>query len=209
MDSEAIKPIIEAALFAADEALSIKQLLDLFADTMQPGVKRETIIETLAELQAECDGRGIELVEVASGFRYQVRQDIHPKIRRLWAQRPSRYSRALLETLALVAYRQPITRGEIEQVRGVSVSSQIIRTMEERGWIKVIGHRETPGRPAIYGTTQAFLDYFNLKTLAELPPLNAVMALGEDMQASFPDAVIDSAVPTSDTPSATPDIRQD
>ncbi|TAM05233.1 MAG: SMC-Scp complex subunit ScpB, partial [Rhodanobacter sp.] len=126
----------------------------------------------------------IELKEVASGFRYQVRQDVHPWISRLWTERPSRYSRALLETLALIAYRQPITRPEIEQIRGVVVSSNIIKTMEEREWIRVVGHRDVPGKPALFGTTRAFLDYFNLKSLDQLPPLSEIRDM-EDPQLRF------------------------
>ena len=126
----------------------------------------------------------MELKEVASGFRYQVRQEVHPWISRMWTEKPSRYSRALLETLALIAYRQPITRPEIEQIRGVVVSSNIIKTLEEREWIRVVGHRDVPGRPALFGTTRAFLDYFNLKSLDQLPPLSEIRDM-EDPQMGF------------------------
>src|SRR5690606_24752677 len=130
-------------------------------------------------LQADCEGRGIELVEVASGWRYQVRADVHPWVARLWTERQTRYTRATLETLALIAYRQPITRGEIEQVRGVATSSNIIKALEEREWIRVVGHRDVPGRPELLGTTKAFLDYFGLKRLDELPPLSELKDFAE------------------------------
>ncbi|MDW8479760.1 MAG: SMC-Scp complex subunit ScpB [Xanthomonadales bacterium] len=177
MDNERIRRIVEAALLAAGQPLSRAQLLALFAE--EEAVDAAAIERALAELAAQCAGRGIELREVASGFRFQVRQELAPWISRLWTERPSRYSRALLETLALIAYRQPITRGEIEEIRGVGVSTQIIRTLEERGWIRVLGHRDVPGRPALYGTTKAFLDHFNLRSLDELPPLAEVGELPE------------------------------
>lgn len=164
-----LKIILEAALLAAGGPLSLDRLHALFVEDNRPG--RDMIRAALIELSHDYAGRGIELKEVADGFRVQVRRELTPWISRLWEERPGRYSRALLETLALIAYRQPITRGEIEEVRGVSVSTSIIKTLQERGWIKVLGHREVPGRPALYGTTRAFLNYFNLKSLSELPPL--------------------------------------
>ena len=167
-DSE-IKPIIEAALFAAGEALSIDRLQALFGEEGQPS--KGTIREVLETLQQESEGRGVELVEVASGFRYQSREQHATFVGRLWEERPPRYSRALLETLALVAYRQPITRAEIEDIRGVSVSSNIMKTLQERAWVRIVGHRDVPGKPAMYATTREFLDYFNLKGLDDLPPL--------------------------------------
>jgi segregation and condensation protein B len=164
-----LKFILEAALLAAGEPLPEERLLALFdAEQRQ---SREAIRSALAELVQGYEGRGVELVQVAGGYRLQVRQNFSPWISRLWEERASRYSRALLETLALIAYRQPITRGEIEEVRGVSVSTSIIKTLSERDWIKVLGRREVPGRPALYGTTREFLDYFNLKSLGDLPPL--------------------------------------
>lgn len=166
---EGLKPIVEAALLAASHALTIEQLGALFEDAERPAF--DDFGRVLEALAADCEGRGIELKEVASGFRYQVRPAVHARISRLWTERQTRYTRATLETLALIAYRQPITRGEIEGIRGVSVSSQIIKSLEEREWIRVIGHREVPGRPALYGTTKTFLDYFNLKSLDELPTL--------------------------------------
>ena len=179
MQIEQLKPIIEAALLAASQPLTVAQLGELFLEEEQ--VDREAIARTLEALAEDCAGRGIELKEVASGFRYQVRQDVHPWVSRMWTEKPSRYSRALLETLALIAYRQPITRPEIEQIRGVVVSSNIIKTLEEREWIRVVGHRDVPGRPALFGTTRAFLDYFNLKSLDELPPLSEIRDM-EDPQ---------------------------
>ena len=170
MDDAQIKQIIEAALMAADNTLSVDRILQLFElDTEKP--TRDQIKQALAALQEECEGRGIELKKVASGYRYQTRADIQPWVARLWHEKPPRYTRALLETLALIIYRQPITRGEIEEVRGVSVSSNIIKTLLEREWVKVVGHKEVPGRPALYSTTKQFLDYFNIKSLSELPSL--------------------------------------
>ena len=164
-----LKPVVEAALLAASHALTVEQLGALFDDDERPSV--EDFGRVIEALVADCAERGIELKEVASGFRYQVRPLVHARISRLWTERQTRYTRATLETLALIAYRQPITRGEIEGIRGVSVSTQIIKSLEEREWIRVIGHREVPGRPALYGTTKTFLDYFNLRTLDELPTL--------------------------------------
>ena len=177
-----LKPIVEAALLASSHPLTVAQLVELFGEEHE--VTRELIARALEALAEDCADRGVELKEVASGFRYQVKQDVHPWLSRMWTERPSRYSRALLETLALIAYRQPITRPEIEQIRGVVVSSNIIKTMEERDWIRVVGHRDVPGRPALFGTTRAFLDYFNLKSLDELPPLSEIRDM-EDPQLRF------------------------
>ncbi|HEY0197770.1 MAG TPA: SMC-Scp complex subunit ScpB [Rhodanobacter sp.] len=182
MQIEQLKPVIEAALLASSQPMTIHQLGDLFNET--DDVVQEQIARALEALAEDCAGRGIELKEVASGFRYQVRQDVHPWISRMWTEKPSRYSRALLETLALIAYRQPITRPEIEQIRGVVVSSNIIKTMEEREWIRVVGYRDVPGKPALFGTTRAFLDYFNLKSLDQLPPLSEIRDM-EDPQLRF------------------------
>jgi segregation and condensation protein B len=170
-----LKSVLEAALLAAAEPVSIERLAALFDEEQRPSL--DTVRTALLELARDYEGRGLELVEVASGFRVQVPQSFAPWVSRLWEERAARYSRALLETLALIAYRQPITRGEIEEVRGVSVSTTTIKTLLERNWIKVLGHREVPGRPALYGTTREFLDYFNLKSLAELPPLAAIRDL--------------------------------
>src|ERR1700733_10964687 len=175
MQIEQLKPIIEAALLASSQPMTIHQLGDLFNEADDVG--QEQIAKMLEALAEDCDGRGVELRQVASGFRYQVRQDVHPWISRMWTEKPSRYSRALLETLALIAYRQPITRPEIEQIRGVVVSSNIIKTMEEREWIRVVGYRDVPGKPALFGTTRGFLDYFSLKSLDALPPLSEIRDL--------------------------------
>ncbi|RDS85992.1 SMC-Scp complex subunit ScpB [Dyella psychrodurans] len=184
MQIEQLKAIIEAALLAASQPLSVLQLSELFVE--EDGVDRAQIAMALEALAEDCNGRGVELKEVGSGFRYQVRQDVHPWISRMWSEKPSRYSRALLETLALIAYRQPITRPEIEQIRGVVVSSNIVKTLEEREWIRVVGHRDVPGKPALFGTTRAFLDYFNLKSLDELPPLSEIRDM-EDPQLRLDD----------------------
>jgi segregation and condensation protein B len=169
LNPEQTKCIIEAALMAAGQPLSMDRILTLFLDGHQP--TREEIRQALDMLAAECDGRGVELKEVSSGFRFQAKQDYAQWVARLWEEKPARYSRALLETLALIAYRQPITRGEIEDIRGVTVSSNIMKTLQERDWVKVVGHRDVPGKPAMYATTRQFLDYFNLKGLGELPTL--------------------------------------
>ncbi|WP_158885009.1 SMC-Scp complex subunit ScpB [Rhodanobacter sp. L36] len=182
MQIEQLKPVIEAALLASSQPMTIHQLGDLFNEA--DDVVQEQIAKALEALAEDCNGRGVELKEVASGFRYQVRQEVHPWISRMWTEKPSRYSRALLETLALIAYRQPITRPEIEQIRGVVVSSNIIKTMEEREWIRVVGYRDVPGKPALFGTTRAFLDYFNLKSLDQLPPLSEIRDM-EDPQMRF------------------------
>ncbi len=169
MSTPPLKYILEAALLAAGEPLSVERLQGLFETGQAP--EREAIRQAVAELAADYAERGIEVREVAGGYRIQVRTEVSPWVSRLWAERPARYSRAMLETLALIAYRQPVTRGEIEQVRGVSVSTAIIRTLEERGWIRVVGRRDVPGRPAMYATTRAFLEHFNLRSLDELPDL--------------------------------------
>jgi segregation and condensation protein B len=177
MDPDLVKRIIEAALLASPGPLTLPQMAGLFDEFAMPA--QAELAAAVAALRDDCAGRGIELVEVASGFRYQVRGDVHPFVARLWTERPSRYSRAMLETLALIAYRQPITRGEIEQIRGVAVSSNIVRTLEEREWVRVVGHRDAPGRPALLGTTRQFLDYFKLKSLDELPALSEIHDLEE------------------------------
>ena len=165
-----LKNILEAVLMAAGHPMSLDQLqMTLFPEGDPP--EKTELKEALAELEQDYEGRALELVEVASGFRFQVRQSMEPWVSRLWEEKPVRYSRALLETLALVAYRQPITRAEIEDVRGVSVSSSIIKTLQDREWIRVVGHRDVPGRPALFGTTREFLDYFGLKSMDELPTL--------------------------------------
>ena len=191
MELSQIKRIVEAALLASAQPLSLPQLAALFAESEAP--THEDLARSLEQLTDECAERGIELKEVASGFRYQVRQDVHTWIARLWTERQTKYSRALLETLSLIAYRQPITRGEIEQIRGVTVSTNIVKTLEEREWIRVVGYRDVPGKPELFGTTRHFLDYFNLKSLDELPPLAEIRDVDEfDVQMSLaPIAVAD------------------
>lgn len=169
LDSAKVKNILEAALMAAGQPLSIDRLLNLFMDENQPS--RDEVRAALTALAEECESRGIELVEVGSGFRYQAKQENAEWVARLWEEKPARYSRALLETLSLIAYRQPITRGEIEDIRGVSVSTNIMKTLMERDWVKVVGHRDVPGKPAMYASTKQFLDYFGLKSLSDLPTL--------------------------------------
>jgi len=161
--------IIDGALMAAGKPLSVTQIAELFDEQERP--ENTEIRDALKEVGLLCEDRGFELLEVAGGFRFQVRQSLSPWVARLWQERPQKYSRAMLETLALIAYRQPITRGEIEEIRGVAVSSNIIKTLHEREWVRVVGHRDVPGRPAMYATTRQFLDYFNLKTLDQLPAL--------------------------------------
>lgn len=169
MPENAIRDTVQAALMAAEDPLSVDALLKLFGASDRPS--RKEVSEILAGLEEECEGRSFSLVRVASGWRYQIDQDYAAVIGRLWEQRPPRYSQALLETLALIVYRQPITRGEIEQVRGVAPSTSIMQTLTERNWVRVLGYKQVPGRPALYGTTKEFLDYFGLKNLKELPPL--------------------------------------
>ncbi|GGY66709.1 SMC-Scp complex subunit ScpB [Marinobacter zhanjiangensis] len=172
-----VQNIVEAALLSAGRPLSIDQLRDLFEEHERPA--RQIMEHVLMLLDESCIGRGFELRRVASGYRFQVRQQYAPWVGRLFEEKPQRYSRALLETLALIAYRQPITRGEIEDIRGVTVSSNIIRTLQEREWVRVVGHKDVPGRPAMYATTRQFLDYFNLTSLEQLPPLAEIRDLEE------------------------------
>ena len=175
MDHSEIKNILEAALLAAGRPLSLDQLVGLFGKGSVPEL--QTLKEVLGELALEYTDKGIELKEVGSGYRIQIRSSMSDWLAPLWEERAPRYSRALLETLSLIAYRQPITRGEIEEVRGVAVSTNIVRTMLERGWVRVVGHRDVPGKPAMFGTTKRFLDYFGLKNLDDLPPLSEIKDL--------------------------------
>lgn len=187
VDAERLRQIIEGTILAAGQPMTVARMLDLFDEQVAP--TKDEVLAALADIQAACEGRGFELKEVASGWRFQVRDNLAPWVNRLWEEKPQKYSRALLETLSLIAYRQPITRGDIEEIRGVAVSSHIMKTLLERDWVKVIGHRDVPGRPSLYATTRQFLDYFNLKSLDELPSLseirdldelNPVLDLGED-----------------------------
>lgn len=175
-DSDTLRRIIEGALLAAGKPLNVNQLQELFGDDdVRPA--RDEILAVLEDIGASLDGRGYELKQVASGWRFQVCEELAPWVGRLWEEKPQKYSRAVLETLAIVAYRQPITRGEIEDIRGVAVSTNIVRTLLDRDWIRVVGHREVPGRPAMYATTRGFLDYFNVKSLDELPTLAEIREL--------------------------------
>jgi segregation and condensation protein B len=188
MDQQLITRIVEAALLASPQPLTLAQLHGLFPEE-QPA-PAGSVEQALEQLREACAERGVELVEVASGFRYQVKEEVHGWVSRMWTERKTKYTRATLETLALIAYRQPITRGEIEQVRGVAVSSNIIQALEEREWIRVVGHRDVPGKPALYGTTKGFLDYFGLKRLDELPPLSELRDIGElEPQLQFDDGM--------------------
>src|SRR5690242_8117442 len=164
------KRILEAALLASPEPVGIPDLKRLFEGEVSP----DTIRNLLAEIAEDWKGRAVELVNVASGWRFQTRPDFQPYLERLSPEKPPRYSRAVLETLAIIAYRQPVTRGDIEDIRGVTVSTQIVQTLENRGWIDVVGHRETPGRPALYATTRKFLDDLGMRSLEELPPLEEI-----------------------------------
>lgn len=177
MEIAQLKRIIEAAIMAANTPQTLVQLNDLFGEENPPGV--DGIHTAIELLQSDYADRGVALIEVASGWRFQVQTDVQPWVSRLWTERQAKYTRALLETLALIAYRQPVTRAEIEQIRGVAVSSNIIKTLEEREWIRVLGHRDVPGRPALFGTTRQFLDYFALKSLDQLPPLAELRDLSE------------------------------
>ncbi|HXS28546.1 MAG TPA: SMC-Scp complex subunit ScpB [Steroidobacteraceae bacterium] len=177
MSEQYLKNVIEAALLAAGKPLSIEDFASLFEESGRPG--KADIQAALAALESDYGGRGIEIKETAAGFRVQVRRELAEEISRLWPERPARYSRALLETLALIAYRQPITRGEIEAVRGVAVNPNIVKTLLERNWIRIVGQRDVPGRPELLGTTREFLDYFGLKSLEELPPLAELKAMAD------------------------------
>jgi segregation and condensation protein B len=182
MDQSLITRIVEAALMAANQPLTLAQLHGLLSNSelsLDDSIPDNSVEQALETLREQCADRGVELVELASGFRYQVKADVHAWVARLWTERQTKYTRATLETLALIAYRQPITRGEIEQVRGVAVNSNIIKALEEREWIRVVGHRDVPGKPALFGTTKVFLDYFGLKRLDELPPLSELKDIGE------------------------------
>jgi len=184
MKKEKLKPILEALLMSADKPLSLEKLLGFF----QPEdlINRDDLKIALADLVASYNNNGFELVETASGFRFQTREEYKQWVTRHWDEKPGKYSRALLETLALVVYKQPITRAEIEDVRGVAVSSYIIKTLQEREWIRVVGHKDVPGRPALLGTTRQFLDYFNLKSLDEMPSLSEV----QDIDKLYPELAL-------------------
>ncbi len=196
MDQDLIQRIVEAALMAAPQPQTLAQLAALFPEDLPP--PPGSLEQAIADLRNACETRGVELVEVASGFRFQVKAEVHAYVSRLWAERQTKYTRATLETLALIAYRQPITRGEIEQIRGVSVNANTIKMLEEREWIRSVGHRDVPGRPELFGTTKTFLDYFGLKSLDQLPPLAELKDIPElDPQLPFdidPPGVVNAAL---------------
>ncbi len=199
MEINKLKNILEAVLLGTDRVLTVIHMEGLFElDEERP--TRDEIRKALHDMAEDYETRGYELKQVASGFRLQVRQEYATWVGRLWEERPARYTRALLETMALIAYRQPITRGEIEEVRGVSVSSNIIKTLLERDWIKVLGHKDVPGKPTLYGTTKQFLDYFNLKSLDQLPTLAEI----KDLDSIHPELALDDHEPadTADEDSA-------
>ena len=188
-DSEKIRQIIEGLLLTAGKPLTLDKIAELFTKEELP--ERAVLKQALEEIEKSCEGRGFELKKVASGYRFQVRQELSDWIGRLWEEKPQRYSRALLETLAIIAYRQPITRGDIEKIRGVAVSSSIVRTLLERDWIRVVGHRDVPGRPAMYASTREFLDYFNLENLDQLPALTEI----RDMEGLNQELTLDEEKP--------------
>ena len=201
--STQIAQVIEAALLAAEGPLTVDTLFRLFAvGELDEEEGRKQIRLALESLQAECAHRGVTLQKVASGYRDQTRQELSVWVSRLWEEKPPRYTRALLETLALIAYKQPVTRGDIEQVRGVSVSQNIMRTLLERDWIRVVGQREAPGRPSMYGTTKAFLDYFDLAKLDDLPPLEEIKAMIEPTLVAEDGASVDGAADTDEAQGA-------
>ena len=193
MNPDLIRKIIEGALLAAGKPLDIPRLESLFDEDERP--PRDQIQAALEEIDSDCRERGFELKQVASGYRFQVRQELASWINRLWEEKPKRYSRAMLETLSLIAYRQPLTRGDIELVRGVAVSSDIIKTLQERDWVRVVGYRDVPGKPALYATTKQFLDYFNLKSLEHLPALGDI----KDLSELDPELELSLAVKAGDT----------
>jgi segregation and condensation protein B len=175
MSDAYLKNVVEAALLAAARPVSIPELLQIFDEQSRPSQKEMRVV--LEQLAADYEGRGVAIKETATGFRFQVRTEFAPEVSRLWPDRPRKYSRALLETLALIAYRQPITRAEIENVRGVAVNPEIVKTLMERNWVRVVGHRDVPGQPELLGTTSEFLDYFSLKSIEDLPPLADIKSL--------------------------------
>jgi segregation and condensation protein B len=208
MNESYIRNVIEAALLAAGRPLSLAEFAQLFAETSRPTVA--ALRSALARLEADYADRGIEVKETANGYRIQVRRALAGEISRLWPERPPRYSRAMLETLALIAYRQPITRGEIESVRGVAVNPQIIKAMLERNWVRVVGVRDVPGRPELLGTTREFLDYFGLKSLDELPPLAELQAMGDfNLQLELSTASVDDDSVEEEELSAAPQVSSE
>ena len=206
-DPRELAPLLEAFLLASGKPQSLERLFELFEEGERP--EPPVFKKALELLRKSCDGRSFELKEVASGYRLQIRDTFSPWVGRLWEERPQRYSRAMLETMALIAYRQPITRGEIEDVRGVAVNSHIVKTLLEREWIRVVGYREVPGRPAMFATTKAFLDHFNLKNLDDLPPLAELRELEPDPILDFDDAPVPEHIQALADASAEPEEPKD
>jgi segregation and condensation protein B len=204
MNTEYTRKVVEASMLAAGRSLSLMEIAQLFDPVDRPD--NEQLRAVLREISESLEDRGVELRETAQGFRVQVRREVAENVSRLWPERPARYSRALLETLSIIAYRQPITRGEIENIRGIQVNPNIIRTLSERNWIRIVGHREVPGRPELLGTTRDFLDYFGLKVLEELPPLAELKSLEElDPQLALPElAELDVGMAANDETPALP-----
>jgi segregation and condensation protein B len=198
-----LAPLLEAFLLASGKPQSLERLFELFEEGERP--EPPVFKKALTILAKSCDGRAFELKEVASGYRLQIREKFSPWVGRLWEERPQRYSRAMLETIALIAYRQPITRGEIEDVRGVAVNSQIVKTLMEREWIRIVGYRDVPGKPAMFATTKAFLDHFNLKNLDDLPPLAELRELEPDPVLDFDDAPVPAGLQELADASAEPE----
>ncbi|MBT3672887.1 MAG: SMC-Scp complex subunit ScpB [Porticoccaceae bacterium] len=202
MNSDLLRQIVEGALLAAAKPLDVNRLEALFEDDERP--PRDQIKAALDEIESDCRGRGFELKQVASGYRFQVTQGLATWVNRLWEEKPKRYSRAMLETLALIAYRQPLTRGDIEAVRGVEVSSNIIKSLQEREWVRIVGHRDVPGRPALYATTKKFLDYFNVKSLDHLPALSEIKDFS-DLDPALELALSDDSAEETAPPAANDD----
>ncbi|QAY84828.1 SMC-Scp complex subunit ScpB [Pseudomonas arsenicoxydans] len=198
-----LAPLLEAFLLASGKPQSLERLFELFEEGERP--EPPVFKKALTILAKSCDGRAFELKEVASGYRLQIREKFSPWVGRLWEERPQRYSRAMLETIALIAYRQPITRGEIEDVRGVAVNSHIVKTLLEREWIRIVGYRDVPGKPAMFATTKAFLDHFNLKNLDDLPPLADLRELEPDPVLDFDDAPVPASLQELADASAEPE----
>lgn len=202
-----LAPLLEAFLLASGKPQSMERLFELFEEGERP--EPPVFKKALEILRKSCDGRAFELKEVASGYRLQIREKFSPWVGRLWEERPQRYSRAMLETMALIAYRQPITRGEIEDVRGVAVNSHIVKTLLEREWIRIVGYRDVPGKPAMFATTKAFLDHFNLKNLDDLPPLAELRELAPDPILDFDDAPVPESIQALADASAEPEEPKD
>ena len=181
MQAEKLQNILEAILISSDKPLAVEKLLGFFQS--EDLVNRNDVKNALSDLQQNFTSHGFELIETASGYRFQTKEEYKQWVTQHWDEKPAKYSRALLETLALIVYRQPITRAEIEDIRGVAVSSHIIKTLQERDWIRIVGHKEVPGRPALLGTTRQFLDYFNLKSLDEMPSLSEI----QDIDKLYPE----------------------